>query len=413
MKKILLTAFILLGFTVSASASGLEYYDDFIDDPDVYESDFVQDDSDFSSPSKYYFQFSLDKYMSSIASADWFISGFEFYRATDYRFLSGPNSTYLTRSFSYLTKFLFANWLTTAQHEYGGHGGRLREFGFTNLRYEVNFDGSGSTSFSALKFATLIPHEQIAIGTGGIEATMIMGRTVSDRFINENSIQPGNGMLYIAAMIDQPNYIFNTKRRGNGPGHDIAGYILQINDMYQAPHLGRDKLREYAYLDLIDPMLYFSIYSYVMNEAIEVPMLKFGSVEYLPALRAVLTPYGPERRLVNHLRFDGKYVRLTVGYGNNKKFTSQYIGAKGYKLYKMGSFDVGAELAVWNQPELLTRTPLNESTRLGAMGEVFAGGDVYNKVSLHGAISAKSKGFVPGRPLRANLGFRIGLGIGM
>lgn len=94
-------------------------------------------------------------------------------------------------------------------------------------------------------------------------------------------------------------------------------------------------MRSYAYLDLIDPFLFYSAYSFVMNTNLDnIPMINLGRVKYLPATRAILAPYGLERGLVNHFVIDDKYIQLNINYGKNQKFKSYGVGIKANNLAK-------------------------------------------------------------------------------
>ncbi|KJV79323.1 MULTISPECIES: hypothetical protein [spotted fever group] len=55
-------------------------------------------------------------------------------------------------------------------------------------------------------------------------------------------------------------------------------------------YITKNKIRSYAYLDLFDPFLFYSGYSFIMNTNLnDIPMIELGPVKYLPATRAIDT----------------------------------------------------------------------------------------------------------------------------
>ncbi|MCZ6883819.1 hypothetical protein [Rickettsia helvetica] len=65
-----------------------------------------------------------------------------------------------------------------------------------------------------------------------------------------------------------------------------------------------------------------------------------------------------------------KYIQVNINYGKNQKFKSYGVGVKANKLIEFDFVGLGLEAAFWNQPKMLTATPLKESCKQGGLGAV-------------------------------------------
>lgn len=358
---------------------------------------------------EYSYVLTYDKDMSSVASSDLAMSAIEAYRELDDAIFSQSDNM-AVNILSYLTRFTAVSWVMVANHEIGGHGARAREFGLKITKYKVNpFDGS--TSFKAKDFNSLQIHKQIAIDTGGIQASYLLSENIKNRYIENNRINPTYGIAYLTARLDQAEYIFDTKFNDKDEaGNDINAYVKNINSIYGKNFITKSKIRSYAYLDLFDPFLYYSGYSFIMNQNLDnIPMINFRNVKYLPATRAILAPYGLERGLINHFVIDDKYIQLNVNYGKNQKFKSYGVGAKANNLINMDSVSLGLELAYWKQPKMLTDNPLQESCKQGGLGAVNFELSLSETFKIVGSAGYKTAGFIEGTPLKASAILRAGL----
>lgn len=83
---------------------------------------------------------------------------------------------------------------------------------------------------------------------------------------------------------------FSTKFDGKDKdGNDINAYVKAINSIYGKNYITKNKIRSYAYLDLFDPFLVYSGYSFVMNTNLnDIPMIELGPVKYYLRLEQYL-----------------------------------------------------------------------------------------------------------------------------
>ncbi|HJD56278.1 MAG TPA: hypothetical protein LFW21_06675 [Rickettsia endosymbiont of Pyrocoelia pectoralis] len=358
---------------------------------------------------RYSYVLTYDKDMSSIASSDAAMSLIEGYRQLDDALFADSDNIAMN-ILSYITRFTATSWIMVGNHKIGGHGARAREFDLKVTKYEVNpFDGF--TQYKAKDFNSLQIHKQIAINTGGMQASYVLSENIKDRYMANNQINPTYGISYIWTRLDQAEYIFSTKFDGKDKdGNDINSYVKNINSIYGKNFITKNKIRSYAYLDLIDPFLYYSGYSFIMNTNLnDIPMINIGGVKYLPATRAILAPYGLERGLVNHFVVDDKYIQVNVNYGKNQKFKSYGVGAKANNLVNFDPISLGLELAYWKQPKMLTATPLKESCKQGGLGAVNFELSLNETFKIVGSGGYKTAGFMEGMPLKASAIVRAGL----
>ncbi len=387
---------------------------------DIKNSSFLEEGHSPDNPSdstknSYRYKLSYDKKFSSIVSADLILSVAEFYRIADDATFNNPDNFLLSFS-GYLSRMFVTAMLSTIQHEFGGHGSRLREFGVDVKGYAVNIDGSGHTSFDSAEFDRLHSHKKIASIIGGVESNYFMSQKLAARFLAENTIHPVNAMLYIWSATDQVEYVFSMKKHGESEGHDIADYIKQLNRFYGDGYVTRSKLRKYALFDLLDPMLYFSAYSFVSNERMNTPMIDIGDYSYLPAFRSVLAPYGPEIGLINYIKYEDSTYTISFFHGKNQSGKSYNINFLGNNLYKIAingdiikDLSTGIELGIWRQPKLFDSSISKASIQSGILTEITLNFNILDKFGINIATGYKSRGFVMGRTLTSSGTLRLGL----
>jgi hypothetical protein len=371
-------------------------------------------DAESYNTKNYHYIITFDKNMSSVSSSDLAISGIEAYRQLD-NYCFGKTTNVYENALSYFTRFMVTNYIRLANHEIGGHGARVREFGLS-ASYKIS-PIKGHTSFSgnSSKFMDFPVQKRVAFDVAGMQASHLLAENLKVRYLELNNINPTYGIGYFLSQADQPMYIFFSKDKGEKD--DVANYIKNINKLYNTNYYTKKKLKRYAFLDLFDPFMWFSAYSYIMNQDTEVSMFKINQdVKYLPATRAVLAPYGLEVKLINHFIFNGqKQIQVSISYGKNMNRRSYSIGANGYNLLIINNIGLGAELILWSQPQILTSNIITAKTKKGGLFAVNTKFDLLKTTEniIGGIVSIgfKSSGFIEGRPLGSSLLLRAGLQI--
>ena len=130
-----------------------------------------------NSRKNYSYVVTYDKDMSSRASSNAAMSLIEGYRQLDDSIFADSNNIAM-KILSYITRFTATFWIMVGNHEIGGHG--AREFDLKVTKYEVD-PFEGTTYFKAKDFNSLQVHKQIAIDTGGIQASYLLSENIKDR----------------------------------------------------------------------------------------------------------------------------------------------------------------------------------------------------------------------------------------
>ena len=140
-------------------------------------------------------------------------------------------------------------------------------------------------------------------------------------------------------------------------------------------------------------------------------MLEIGPLGYLPGLRLVSTPYGPETQLINYLRFTSEKIgaQITLNYGNTSDHTSYGFGINISPIMLSKDFSIGGKFIYWSQPEMLTGNPSTATQQSGSMISFFNVFNIHPNFGLITEIGRKSKGYVPGEVLKKSFILRLGL----
>lgn len=374
---------------------------------------------------KYKYNLTIDKDMSALSSTDIAMSAIEAYRyGDDYAFRKDDGI--LMKTLAYVSRFLIANYVMVGNHEISGHGGRAREFGWDVTGYEVN-PFSGVTNIKvpltsmfyqngSLNFRLEEAQKNIAVDLGGMQASYLLSEKIQDRSFENNSINPTYGISYVVTRLDQLGYILNHREMkdkvNDQSGDDVTSYIGGINYLYGSNYITLRKLRYATRIDWLDPFLFYSLYSYGKNGDMEIPMIRVGEVGYLPAAKLVLTPYGLEKRLVNHIVVGDKYFRTNLSYGKNRQ-KSYSISLKTNQIMNFDIFSLGTELAFWSQPKMLTKDPLHAAVKKGGLASLQAEIPIVNSIKGLVSVGYKTDGFMEGMPLKASTMIRAGMQISL
>lgn len=321
--------------------------------------------------------------------------------------------------------------LSLFQHEYFGHGGRLRGLGFRDIGYHFNLPppyGNGSASTRAnLHGATPSTPEFLSFYEGGIESQAMLNRSLALRWMAADEINYRDAVLYYLSLSGNINYIKSTGEGLSKPGSDPELYLKSINAQFGFTDVKNLKMSVASFKSKINlsygnPFYYFSIYYFLRTylwdgkAASHFPALHFGQVRYLPVLRTGLTPFGLEYHLENYLRFGETVSLVDIRIGDQTFYSSwggigvTLLNIVGWKRY-FSDLDVH----VWSQPKLLLNgTP--GSVKGGGLGGAFSVREYYDFSETLNPLSAvielgyKSVGFLEGYGLDASPIFLIGLG---
>ncbi|NQT61696.1 MAG: hypothetical protein HQ556_01950 [Candidatus Marinimicrobia bacterium] len=308
-------------------------------------------------------------------------------------------------------------------HEYFGHGARYRELDITNIDYGYDLpppygDGGGQASTN-IGPGIISRHEEIAIWTGGLESHQMLNSALRQRWMVLGEQHYREALTYFWSFQISLTYIQDSEDLypAQQNYNDPQAYINLLNmyngyaDVMNLP-FSLDDLKRAVNRNALDPMLFFSLYNglikYLWNgdPISALPMLKFGSIKYLPSVHVGLTPFGVETHLGNNIVIDEVLYRITLSKGD-ETFHNGWGGLGLFisNPFAKSDFSIDLSMNIWNQPELM----------LGGAEEVVGGGiggaasfrtyyrlpDVSTPIKLVVELGYKSAGFLEGYALNA------------
>lgn len=308
---------------------------------------------------------------------------------------------------------VYLNYFT---HEVAGHGSRIIEIG-SKPEYdfdEFSFGGTWSTGFDfplsqgqeRLPIDRFYFERRLRTTSGGSEASELLSHMVSERAFLYGGL-PTDIFPY-ALKRDVSLYIYryfaNPPRRYSGD--DIGGYMFDMNQLLEFDRFGELRsdtsahgfspniLKAGAIWNLADPTLWYlglQYASWIMagRGGFEIP-------NFLPQANFYLTENGPEFHLEVPLRAFGAsqsyYLRTTL---NDDMPNAYGAGMRVYNYPLTERVSVGGELDVFRQPR--------QAPFIGGNLGVNAGISLFNHVALQGGLSAKTRGYIPGKPIEGGL----------
>lgn len=338
------------------------------------------------------------------------------------------------------------------QHEIFGHGYRARameEGRMKVIKYKIEMPapygyGGGMTQCEMTpprgggRMAPLTTHEWMAFLTGGVEANAILGHRVKMGWLKKGKMDARQTNLYISSQHDLTNHVLHLSSEQKSwvfveRSDDVSRYLKTLSALYPESHMNEKKLKTGGYLSLIDPFIFYSIYSwwhYVESglSSFEFPMIPIGNARYLPNIRMGLTPFGPEYFLDNYLLMDKTLVYFYAKEGQLKKRKFLGLGVEVPEFFKWPNHTLGFSLDLWRQPHfllgdlsLLSMEELMELAKKANSDFDKALGVQLSLIGSHKVrqpalffeweLGYKTKGFLPGYRLDHQLVARGGLGV--
>ncbi len=141
-------------------------------------------------------------------------------------------------------------------------------------------------------------------------------------------------------------------------------------------------------------------------------MIPIWKVNYLPAYKLILTPYGLENQIINYFRCYNVSGRFLVNFGGvgvgvaKKKYWGIGLDLNLVRINKY--INLGGNIYLWNQPELF-KNPKKSTNKYGTLVNISSRYDIIKYLSLDTNIGYKTKGYIQGHML--NSGLIIGAGL--
>ena len=303
------------------------------------------------------------------------------------------------------------NWLRVANHEVFGHGGRLRELFDGDISYELPPPppygrGGGATFFEFTRTPTV--EEVLAVTVGGMEANYVMARAIAQDAMTTGRWNYRDAIRYYYSEYDTIRYIRSVQPLEE-EGHDVGDFLRVYNNV--ATKAGEDtisprQLRRNVLASFANPLIAYSYYSTFISYVWQgrttapVPMIHFGATRYLPMMRFHLTSFGTEFVLDNAFVRNGRFVDITLAWGQTVGARPWSIGALATRMASVKQWTIGAEGAVWHRPEWGGQFAVTASRALGVRGPL--------ALAVVGEGGFKTDGFAPGDRLHQGAFLRIG-----
>lgn len=316
-----------------------------------------------------------------------------------------------------------STWETTCQHEFFGHGYRLREQGIPITEYEIGF-GSGLTLYN-ITSSTLYGTEQ-AITVAGLEAEDILAREIKMSWMKNGKIDPRSTNLYLSSYLSTCHHILGTlnllnKQDPRGLKTDIGQFLLFLHHTYPNQDPLANNLALQAKLTYLDPTSFYAIYGgfyYLFTGAtLKFPMIKIRpDLLYLPNLRTSIAPYGTEQYLENFLLYRNVPIYI---YGK-RGVRSVGFGLSADEIFSHRYGTLGGSLHIWQHSQFLSQATLKDaldkkSVAIENPNQVFGVAlavknfiPLKNNSSMFIEIGAKTEGYLPGSPLSKCITLQLG-----
>lgn len=338
---------------------------------------------------------------------------------------------------------------SVVQHEVFGHGFYIRSIDARVKGYSFDWPqpyGSGGAATSwAPNYSTTVGQLQ-AVNIGGVEAEMILARQLKLKWLADRKVNPREESMYWLSQLSSLAYslvpsetleiecdeekseqdafldlVFNP--------HDIEAYIFLLNIMYPDDYLNIETLRGTLKLNWLDPMIYYSMasawYYIFTGKSLYIPMIKVGSVSFLPNISIQLAPYGLEYYLENYLIYKDSPIYTYIKGGKHSQMEYFGCGVHYDEILKGSDISMGLRFDAWYQPNFLSNWTLEEFAEKMRPIRTLTGvlkrkpGMSVSIVSrycirdtltfFYSDIGYKSKGYLPGFTLNASPTIRLGI----
>lgn len=317
------------------------------------------------------------------------------------------------------------------QHEVFGHGYRLRELGITPSQYEIGF-GEGATFFEVDDSFRI--GEMLAVDVAGLEAEFILAQIAKMNWIQSRTIDGRLGMNYFLAEQSLFWYTLIThlgkiedKSAPEISGNDVESYITLLNASYPSDHLTIGTLTLWASFNWLDPMTFYSLFSWfyyiALGKPFAFPMIQLQKeIYYLPNIRIGYAPYGPEAYFENFFSLHNhplyayiKGGKRSVGIGGYYDYL--FLGDKGalglhFDGWVQNQYISSATFADFMEGKNVAKSSLKNKV-WGLAASISAHINLFSpSLQLYAEIGGKTEGYLPGYSLGSGVVARIGLVFG-
>ena len=321
----------------------------------------------------------------------------------------------------FISNYLITDYAMTMNHERFGHGYRMLEAGGSIDKIVYNMPPPFTNEFSYIKATypdNFTIQQELMYGLGGSETNLVLTDVMRKNILLDERFNYNFGLAYLYGSNDMPGYTaFVTN-----PAADPIQYRQNINQLYGAELLTREKMRTYSFIALLtDPINFYAFksvfYDYIVKgrHSSRIGMIKLSNrLKYLPRFRFEYTPYGPELVYQNYFKLNSKLMLFSYSHSDPNLPKSWRVVANIWNLKSSYNLSFNLSGQIWNQPniEFYQNDKLMAYEGFGGQFISTVNYDISKDKNLYGftlQVGYKSTGYAIGEQLNKGLIIRGGL----
>ena len=321
----------------------------------------------------------------------------------------------------FLSNYLITDYAMTMNHERFGHGYRMLEAGGSIDKIVYNMPPPFSNEFSYINATypeNFTIQQELMYRLGGSETNLVLTDVMRKNILLDERFNYNFGLAYLYGSNDMPGYTaFVTN-----PAADPIQYRQNINQLYGAELLTREKMRTYSFIALLtDPINFYAFksvfYDYIIKgrHSSRIGMIKLSNrLKYLPRFRFEYTPYGPELVYQNYFKLNSKLMLFSFSHSDPDLPNSWRVLANIWNIKLSNQISLNLSGQIWDQPniEFYQNDELIASEGFGGLFIATANYDLSKDKHLYGftmQLGYKSTGYALGEKLDKGLLVRGGL----
>jgi len=302
-----------------------------------------------------------------------------------------------------------------------GYGYRMLEAGGSIDKIVYNMPPPFTNEFSYINSTypqNFTIQQELMYRLGGSETNIVLTDVMRKNILLNERFNYNFGLAYLYGSNDMPGYTaFVTN-----PAADPIQYRQNINQLYGAELLTREKMRTYSFIALLtDPINFYAFksvfYDYIIKgrHSFRIGMIKLSNrLKYLPRFRFEYTPYGPELLYQNYFKLNSKLMLFSYSLSDPNLPKSWRVVANIWNLKSSDHLSFNLSGQIWDQPniEFYQNDKLIAYEGFGGQFISTVNYDISKDKNLYGftlQVGYKSTGYAIGEQLNKGLIIRGGL----
>lgn len=318
-----------------------------------------------------------------------------------------------------------ADFESTAIHEVYGHGARARDLGESpNYQFRLPgiycflFSPSTTDCSSATETSTAsgLRDRDLLVRGGGMEANHLTAWWIDERMVaTRGDVHHADLLVYFESKLTYGSSFLSPKLETAGAlqpaSNDVDAWVGLLQDRYNR-YRTQDRTTiarrlHAAYLwNLFDPMLAFAVVGTIEHlwsgdRHVRFPLPHAWGWDFYASPRFTVSPFGAEQYVDVFLGKDGAVLDVYGRVATSGLARADGIGVRAFGVRLLPRLTAGAELDVWNQPQILldVRNAFDRPQRWGANVGLAADWMFGSGFGVTGRLAYKSSGWLVGQPI--------------